>query len=598
MLGHRTKQGDIVGDYIWQTYKEVYDTVVAVGSAMRTSGLDPKARCGVYGSNCPEWLIAMEACNGHSIYCVPLYDSLGPDAVEYIVGHAEVSLAFVYVAKMSAILECLPKCADYLKTIVSFGELTEEQRKEAQGFNVIAYSWTEFVNLGMNNPVDLIPPKKEDISTIMYTSGTTGEPKGVLLTHENITDVIDGVDRLLASLGEKMTDKDVYFSFLPLAHIFDRLIEEYSVRSGAAIGFWQGDVKLVLEDVGALKPTIFAGVPRVYDRVYAGALQKVSASGFLKKKIFDLGYRYKLGRMLRGIRQENASPFFDNLAFSKIKQGLGGHVRILFSGAAPLAMHVEEFLRVTTCALAVQGYGLTETCAASFVSVPDVMSMMGTVGVPLPNIEVCLESVPELGYDALAEPARGEVCIRGKSVFISYHKREDLTKEVVADGWFHTGDIGEWQKDGALKLIDRKKNIFKLSQGEYVAVENLENIYSISPVVESIWIYGNSFESSLIAIVAPSQVVLEDWARANALEGDFQQLCNNEKAKEHVLSELRAIAKTKKLKGFEIIKAVHLEPQPFDLERDLITPTYKKKRPQLLKYYKEVVDRLYQTIKS
>ncbi|MCO5554961.1 hypothetical protein L7F22_008501 [Adiantum nelumboides] len=204
MLGHRTKQGDKVGHYVWQTYKEVYDTVVAVGSAMRTSGLNPKARCGVYGSNCPEWLIAMEACNGHSIYCVPLYDSLGPDAVEFIVGHAEVSLAFVHVAKMSEILKCLPKCADYLKTIISFGELTEEQRKEAEGFNVTAYSWTEFVALGKNNSVDLIPPKKNDISTIMYTSGTTGEPKGVLLTHENITDVIDGVDRLLAALGEKV----------------------------------------------------------------------------------------------------------------------------------------------------------------------------------------------------------------------------------------------------------------------------------------------------------------------------------------------------------------------------------------------------------
>lgn len=480
--------------------------------------------------------------------------------------------------------------------LISFGEISKEQREEAQRFNVTTYSWTEFVDLGKQNPVDFIPPKKDDISTIMYTSGTTGEPKGVLLTHENITDVIAGVDKLLASLGEKMTEEDVYFSFLPLAHIFDRLIEEYSVRSGAAIGFWQGDVKLVIEDVGALKPTVFAGVPRVYDRVHAGALQKVTASGFLRKKVFDLGYRYKLGRMLKGAKQDKASPFFDHLAFSKIKQGLGGRVRILMSGAAPLASHVEEFLRVTTCSLAVQGYGLTETCGASFVSVPDVMSMMGTVGVPLPNIEVCLESVPELGYDALSETPRGEVCIRGKSVFVGYHKREDLTEEVCVNGWFHTGDIGEWQRDGALKLIDRKKNIFKLSQGEYVAVENLENIYSFSPIVESIWIYGNSFESSLVAIIVPCQAVLEDWAKATGLEGDFQNLCTNDTVKKYVLSELGAIAKSKKLKGFEVIKAVHLEPQAFDLERDLITPTYKKKRPQLLKYYKETIDSLYKGV--
>ncbi|KAH6556288.1 hypothetical protein KP509_1Z191000 [Ceratopteris richardii] len=355
MLGRRLKQGDKVSDYVWQTYKEAYDIVIAVGSAMRTVGLNPRARCGIYGANCPEWLIAMEACNGHSIYCVPFYDTLGADAVEFIVGHAEVSLAFVHVSKLAAMLHCLPRCTGYLKVIVSFGDLSEQQRQEAESLNIAAYSWSEFVDLGKQNPVDLSPPNKDDISTIMYTSGTTGEPKGVLLTHENITDVIDGVDRLLSVLGEKLTEEDVYFSFLPLAHIFDRLIEEYIVRSGAAIGFWQGDVKLIMEDVGALKPTIFAGVPRVYDRVYTGALQKINAGGFLKRKIFELGYRYKLNRMLKDVSQDKASPFFDNLVFNKIKQGLGGRVRILLSGAAPLAQHVEEFLRVTTCSLAVQG---------------------------------------------------------------------------------------------------------------------------------------------------------------------------------------------------------------------------------------------------
>lgn len=598
MLGHRKKVGDQVGEYVWQTYQEAFDTVIAIGSAMRISGLNPRGRCGVYGANCPEWLMAMEACNGHSIYCVPLYDSLGADAVEYIVGHAEVSLAFIQDSKMAAMLKCLPRCTTFLKTLVCFGNISKEQREEAERLGVTAYSWSEFVDLGKKNPVVISPPKKEDISTIMYTSGTTGEPKGVLLTHENITDVIAGVDHLLDSLGEKMTQEDVYFSFLPLAHIFDRIIEEYSVRSGAAIGFWQGDVKRVVEDVGVLRPTIFAGVPRVYDRIYSGALQKVNAGGFLRKKIFDIGFQYKLSRMLKGLKQDKASPFFDSLVFSKIKQGLGGRVRIILSGAAPLARHVEEFLRVATGSLALQGYGLTETCGASFVSIPDVISMMGTVGVPLPNIDVRLESVPELGYDALADPPRGEVCIRGKSVFVGYHKREDLTQDVMVDGWFHTGDIGEWQQDGALKLIDRKKNIFKLSQGEYVAVENLENVYSFCPLIESIWVYGNSLESSLVAVIVPNQAALEDWAEANAVEGDFAAICDSSKARDHVLHELDALARSKKLRGFEFIKALHLEPQAFDIERDLLTPTYKKKRPQLLKYYKETIDNLYKSIKG
>uniref|UniRef100_A0A0A9ETP3 Uncharacterized protein n=1 Tax=Arundo donax TaxID=35708 RepID=A0A0A9ETP3_ARUDO len=225
------------------------------------------------------------------------------------------------------------------------------------------------------------------------------------------------------------------------------------------------------------------------------------------------------------------------------------------------------------------------------------MSMIGTVGPPVPNIDVRLESVPEMDYDALASRARGEICIRGETLFSGYYKREDLTKEVFVDGWFHTGDIGEWQPDGSMKIIDRKKNIFKLSQGEYVAVENLENIYGLVSAIDSIWVYGNSFESFLVSVINPNKEALESWAAANGIDGDFEALCQNPKAKEYFLGELSRIGKEKKLKGFEFIKDVHLEPVLFDMDRDLITPTYKKKRPQLLKYYQGVIDNMYKSAK-
>lgn len=276
-------------------------------------------------------------------------------------------------------------------------------------------------------------------------------------------------------------------------------------------------------------------------------------------------------------------------------------MRLVISGAAPLSGHVEEFLRVIMCAPVLQGYGLTETCAASFIQVPDVISMNGTVGPPLCNIEARLESVPELGYEASeknnAKP-RGEICIRGSAVFSGYYKRPELTEEVLVDGWFHTGDIGEWQADGAMKIIDRKKNIFKLSQGEYVAVENLENVYNETAAVDAIWVYGNSFESSLVAVVVPNQPAMEDWAKSNGEKGDFASLCKNPKAQEFILSELTAMGKKKGVKGFEFIRGVHLDPLPFDLERDLATPTYKLKRPQLLKFYQKEIDALYAKIKS
>jgi long-chain acyl-CoA synthetase len=197
-------------------------------------------------------------------------------------------------------------------------------------------------------------------------------------------------------------------------------------------------------------------------------------------------HNYKLGNLEKGLKQDEAAPLLDKFVFNKIKQGLGGQIRVMLSGAAPLSRHVEEFLRVSCGAVLSQGYGLTESCGGCFTSIANVFSMTGTVGVPMTTIEARLESVPELGYDALSSVPRGEICLRGKTLFSGYHKRQDLNEEVLVDGWFHTGDIGEWQPNGAMKIIDRKKNIFKLSQGEYIAVENLENTYSRCPLVTSV----------------------------------------------------------------------------------------------------------------
>ncbi|KAG6490228.1 hypothetical protein ZIOFF_051513 [Zingiber officinale] len=427
MLGRREVVNGKAGKYVWMTYKEVYDTVIKLGASIRSCGIEQGGRCGIYGANSSEWVISMEACNAHGIYCVPLYDTLGAGAVEFILCHAEVQIAFVEEKKIAEVLKTLHNSSKFLKTIVSFGKVTPKEKEEVENSGLAIFEWDEFLCL--------------------------------------------------------------------------------------------------------------------------------------------------------------------------VKQGLGGNVRLILSGAAPLATHIEQFLRVVTCAHVVQGYGLTETCAGTFVSLPNDFSMVGTVGPPVPNVDVRLESVPEMNYDALSKVPRGEICIKGDTLFAGYYKREDLTEEVMIDGWFHTGDIGEWQPDGSMKIIDRKKNIFKLSQGEYVAVENLENIYGLVSDIDSIWIYGNSFESVLVAIVNPNMQALEQWALANGISGDFTMLCQNQKAKEYILGELMKIGKGKNLKGFEFIKAVHLDPIPFDMERDLLTPTYKKKRPQLLKYYKSVIDDLYKSLK-
>ncbi|XP_017696033.1 long chain acyl-CoA synthetase 2 isoform X2 [Phoenix dactylifera] len=542
MLGHREVINGKVGQYAWQTYGEVYDIAIKIGSAIRGLGINPGDRCGIYGSNSPEWVISMEACNSQGICYVPLYDTLGANAVEFIINHAEVSIAFVQENKIKSILMCLPKCAMYLKTIVSFGMVTDEQKRECEQVGVSCFSWEDLIS--------------------------------------------------------SVTEEDSYFSFLPLAHIFDQIIENYCIFKGASIGFWQGDVRYLMEDIQELKPTLFCGVPRVYDRIYTGINQKISSGGMLTKKLFQYAYDYKLKNLRRGMKQNEASPFFDRLVFDKIKQGLGGRVRIMISGAAPLPRHIEEFLRVVCCSVFIQGYGLTESCSGCFTSIANVLPMMGTVGVPVTTIEARLESVPEMGYDALSHVPRGEICLRGKTLFSSYYKHQELTSEAIVDGWFHTGDIGEWQPNGAMKIIDRKKNIFKLSQGEYIAVENLESTYMQCPLVASVWVYGNSFESFLVGVVVPEKKLVEEWAAVNDVIGAFEELCKHPKARKYILDELNNTGRRHELKGFELLKAVHLEPTPFDMERDLITPTFKLKRPQLLKYYKDFIDGLYQEAKE
>lgn len=595
MLGTREIIDGKAGKYVWLTYKEVYDTVLKVGDSICSRGINKGSRCGIYGVNCTKWVVSMQACNAYGLHCVPLYDTLGAGAVKYIICHAEVSIIFAEETKISEVLKTFPDNGKYLKTLVSFGTITSEQKLLAETYGLEIYPWKEFLNLGSKESFDLPSKMRSDICTIMYTSGTTGEPKGVILTNESMLSILSAVHHHLESMNEEFQVSDVFFSYLPLAHIFDRLTEELLISTGASIGFWRGDIKLLMDDLKELKPTVFCAVPRVLDRIYSGLIKRISSGGFLKYSLFNIAYAYKLHNMSRGYKHEEAAPMFDKIIFSKVKEGLGGNIRLILSGAAPLSASVETFLRVVTCAHVLQGYGLTETCAGAFVAQPNELSMCGTVGPPLPNVDVCLMSVPDMGYDALARTPRGEILLRGSSVFSGYYKREDLTKEVLVDGWLYTGDIGEWQPDGSMKIIDRKKNIFKLSQGEYVSVENLESIFSLVPSVDSIWIYGNSFESFVVAVVNPNKELLENWASENKVAGDYCTICKNPKANAYILGELTSIAKEKKLKGFEFVKAVHLDPTPFDMDRDLLTPTFKKKRPQFLKYYQNVVDGMYKS---
>ncbi|KAL6986399.1 Long chain acyl-CoA synthetase 4 [Sarracenia purpurea var. burkii] len=270
MLGCREIINEKPGKYVWLTYREVFDIVMKVGYSIRCCGIEEGGRCGIYGANCPQWIMSMEACNALGLCCVPLYDTLGAGAVEFIICHAEITIAFVEEKKISEVLKTLSSTTKYLRTIVSFGKVAPEQREEVEKFGLAIYSWDAFLLLGNNKQYDLPLKKKSDICTIMYTSGTTGDPKGVMISNNSIATFIAGFMHFLVSVNESFEEKDVYLSYLPLAHIFDRMVEECFISRGASIGFWRGDVKLLVEDIGELKPTVFCAVPRVLDRIYSG----------------------------------------------------------------------------------------------------------------------------------------------------------------------------------------------------------------------------------------------------------------------------------------------------------------------------------------
>ncbi|GBF91020.1 hypothetical protein Rsub_03875 [Raphidocelis subcapitata] len=531
-LGHRPIAKGVAGPYEWQTFGQVRERVAGVAAGMRGLGLEAGDKVAILGVNCPDWMVAMQ---------------VGAPARR--LGRVAQALAAVPSGQLAAVVHFGP---DPSKADLA---AASEAGARVLGFG-------ELEAAGRGAPVEATPPAPEDLSTVMYTSGTTGNPKGVMLTHHALVSAIAACKSYLEESGETLGGDDCYFSFLPLAHVFDRLAEEFMLAQGGCIGYWQGEIPKVLADIAACRPTLFCGVPRVFDRIHAGISDGLRAS-WVKRFVFGFALARKKAFMQLGYRHDEASPLADLLVFNKIKQKLGGRVRLILSGAAPLSPAVQEFLAVAMCAPVLQGYGLTETCAATCIAEPFRWEANGTVGGPISGaIEVRLEAVPEMGYDPAADPPRGEVCVRGPTLFGGYYKEEGLTAECMdAEGFFHTGDIAELTGRGALRIIDRKKNIFKLSQGEYVAVEKVEGAYKGAPLME-------------------------------------QALVSEPRVAAHFLKLLQDKGRAERLKGFELVKAVHLVAEPFSVENGLMTPTFKFKRAPLLERFRSEIDDLYARLRS
>jgi len=285
-------------------------------------------------------------------------------------------------------------------------------------------------------------------------------------------------------------------------------------------------------------------------------------------------------------------PVWDKLIFDNIRSRLGGRVRLMVTGSAPITADVLDFLRICFSCDVVEGYGSTEgTAAGTNTLLGDTNT--GHAGAPNPSVEIKLVDVKDMNYLTSDFPPRGEILIRGPSQFVGYFKNEKQTKETIEDGWVHTGDIGTFLPNGTLKIIDRKKNIFKLSIGEYVAPEKIENVYNKVDLVAQSFVYGDSLKGSLVAIIVPDEEVVIPYCKKNGIQGsNFEELCKNDQLKELILKEILNQGKEQKLKSFEQVKDIFVSSKLFSVDNEILTPTFKLKRPQAYAAYKEQIEKL------
>ena len=419
-----------------------------------------------------EWFIAEQAIFCLSGATVPLYDTLGPEAAEFILKQTGVRAVVATRMELERLVtvKSTGQCPDLATVILADGVTSDAvQLAKQAGLDVMSFAKVEAVGAQRmaTKGHKHRPPSGNDIFTFCYTSGTTGEPKGALLTHTNLISAVAGVSGIFPM---EITDR--HLSYLPLAHIFERIVMCQVYSAGASIAFFRGDPLMLIEDLQACRPTIFPAAPRVLNKIYDKIQGGIAAAGGLKKKLFDKAVAVKTHNLVT--KGELKHGLYDRLLFHKIAKGLGlDHLRILVSGSAPLSATVMNFYRIVLACPVVEGYGQTEGAAAATVSLPEDMMTAGHVGVPSAAVEIVLVDVPEMGYRHTdthhkGQPCqgRGEIWVRGPVVFKGYYKDPEKTRETVdQDGWLHSGDVGLWTSQGQLQIVDRKKNIFKLSQG-------------------------------------------------------------------------------------------------------------------------------------
>lgn len=564
------------------TFSEVRDNVENISGGLKSIGLKTGDHVGIISHNSRMW-----AMSDYGIVCArgvttTIYPTLTTKQVKWIVQHAECKYLFC------GDLEQAEKVLTFVGELKGLQNIIVLSDEKVEHPKVILYSellakGAEYRN---NNPgffeKDAMLINKDDLLTLIYTSGTTGEPKGVMLTHGNLTsNIIDSLKVI------QVDDKDIFLSFLPLSHVFERMVGHFLATSVGATVYHAESIDTVADNMGEVHPTLMTAVPRFYEKVYAKIINNLSSASSVKQKLF--WWSINAGKKAENRREHGHSvgiflgmklKIANKLVFSKLQEKVGGRLRFFASGGAPLSKEIGQFFKAAGISI-LEGYGLTETSPIITIN-PYGKSKLGTVGILIPNVEV-----------KIAED--GEILTKGPNVMKGYFKDEIATKEVLGeDGWFYTGDIGMFDEDGYLSITDRKKNIIVTSGGKNVAPQPMENVLVMSKWIEQILVIGDK-RKFVSACIVPSFPNLEAWAKEKELKWETR----DELIKLPEVKELYDRVIGESMEGFaqfEKIKCYILLSQEFTIESDELTPSMKIRRSIVEKHYAELINSMYDEV--
>jgi long-chain acyl-CoA synthetase len=560
------------GNWKKTSTQEYVDQANRVSRALVRLGIQPNDKIAIISSNNrTEWHIMDVGILQTGAQNVPIYPTISENDYDYILNHCEAKYCFVSDEEVLAKLNLIKNNVPNLIDVFSFNEIDG------------CKNWSEILKLGedKSNQDDVELRKKNvqplDLATIIYTSGTTGKPKGVMLSHNNIvSNVLDSSDRIPFAAGASRA-----LSFLPICHIYERMVTYIYQYMGCSIYFGES-IEKISDNIKEVQPTVMTGVPRLIEKVYDKIIAKGSELTGIKKKLFfwavELGLRYEPNEA-NGFWYELQLKIARKLIFSKWKDGLGGKLDLIVNGSAALQPRLCRIFAAAGIPV-MEGYGLSET--SPVISVNDQRKRgfkIGTTGRVINNVEVKIA-------------ADGEILCKGPNVMMGYYKDEKQTSEAIVDGYFHTGDIGEIDAEGFLKITDRKKEMFKTSGGKYIAPQLLENTMKQSRFIEQIMVIGDG-QKMPAAFIQPSFEFLKEWAKLHGIEigTTNEQIIANEKVIARIQQEVDTL--NEKFGNWEKIKRFELTPDLWTVPAGHLTPTMKLKRKVVMEKYHGLFEKIY-----